>query len=228
MKLSQWIVAGLMAGLSNSYAALAEDEGSFTFHLPLVNYSSASAQAKSNAVTSTVKTTQSKTSDLSGSYVEASWGKANLYLYPFFDSKMLSASYYVIDALEVGLDLGVNSSTVDKPKSNANSTLVGVFGLYTVHLTKAIALENSLNIDMTTSSSKVTETVAGVATETKTKNSDLAVKLIVNAVVPLAKNIQYLGGLSYTSDHNDNKQDKMKTTTGTLGVNLATVRLILK
>ena len=228
MKLSQWIVAGLMAGLSNSYAALAEDEGSFTFHLPLVNYSNSSAKAKSEGVTSTVKTTQTKTADLDGSYLEASWGKANLYLYPFADSKKISPSYLVTDAIEVGLDLGINASTIDMPKNSDSSSLFGVFGIYYANLTKTIVLENSLNIGMKTNSGTVTETVAGVATETKSKNSDLTIAVSVNAVVPLAKNVQYVGGLSYTMDNNDDKQNKVKTSTGTLGVNLATVRLILK
>ncbi|MCX6108691.1 MAG: hypothetical protein NTZ90_03700 [Proteobacteria bacterium] len=233
MKLSKWIVAGVMAGLSGSYTALAEDEASFTFHLPVLNYSSASSSAKNSSSSPSTKTTKttstSKTNDLSGSYLEASWGKANLYVYPFNASSIVSPSYMVKDNLELGLDLGLNSLSINKPKETANTNVYGVWGIYYVNVSKALVIENGLNLDYTSKSGKKTVTSsAGVNSDVKTNDNTLAVKVTINAVVPLAKNVNYLGGISYEMDQEDDKEGKIKTDTGIFSVNLATVRLILK
>ncbi len=232
MKLSKWIVAGVMAGLSSSYTALAEEEASFTFHLPVLNYSSASSSAKDSSVTPSTKTTQTtstaKTNDLSGSYLEASWGKVNLYVYPFNAASIVSPSYMVKDNLELGLDLALNSLSINKPKETANTNEYGVWGIYYVNVTKAIVIENGLNVDYITNSGKKTVTVNGVDADQKTNDNTLAVKVTINAVVPLAKNVNYLGGISYEMDKADNKEAKVKTDKGNFSVNIATVRLILK
>src|SRR4051812_41313048 len=110
MKFGQLIgVVALLTAFAQS--ARAEDATTFTAQVPLYGYTSGSQTVKPTGGTEAkAKTTGMTTSDLSGSYLEGTWGKFNLYVYPFFaNNKLVSGSYMVMDTLEVGLDLGLNS-----------------------------------------------------------------------------------------------------------------------
>lgn len=105
------VLAGIMASSSQ---ALALDTASFVFHLPVLTYTDTIMGVAPKSGDST-KTKESglATSDLSMHYVQATQGKASLYLFPFdVNNKTFSLSYLVTDNVEVGLDLGLNSLTL--------------------------------------------------------------------------------------------------------------------
>lgn len=76
----------------------------------------------------TRKSTSLMTGDLVDAVVYATIGKWNVYFYPFQDiNALVSLSYMVRDDLEVGVDLGLNSSKLKEPKSEFSSDLFGAF-----------------------------------------------------------------------------------------------------
>lgn len=153
-----------------------------------------------------------------------------VYVYPFADLRMTSISYMVTDVVELGLDLGLNSSTVDKPKASESMNTVGLFGTYLAEL-GSNSLEAGLIIDQTQMSKETTTIDATSGAETKVKESSTAllVKPSVTVVVPVTKTLKYFAGLAYSMNTENSKVEdaKTKVMTNTFSATLAGVRFSL-
>jgi len=71
--------------------------------------------------------------------------------------------------------------------------------------------------------SKTTDTAANTVSESKV--SGMSHNLSLLALYPLAKNLLYGAGFSYTMDSNKNSESDAKVTSSDLALNLATFRL---
>jgi hypothetical protein len=176
------------------------------------------------------KTTAMDTADLDDSWAAVQLGKTLVYVYPFNDTKTVSLSYMVTDLVEVGIDLGLNSNKVDKPKDESTDNTFGAFITAYPALGKQ-TLEATLAIDQTATKSE-TAPVDATGAETdgdpvKKEETAMEIKLGANILVPLSANLMYAGGLTYTSTAYEEKEAKDKKTFGELAVNLASLRLTL-
>ncbi len=198
-----------------------------TIQLPLLGYSSANMENKPDGGTSTKsKKSGVSTADYSGGYFQFSLENVQVYLYPFSTVKKVSVGY-AMGPIEAGVNLGINSSSVDKPKNDTTNNVYGVYGTYMPTLGKDMALEADLSIDSTTNTSKADSINAatGVSATTETDASGMDIGLSVNVVKGVTKHISYVGGFSYTMSTLDTKKPaKVKDTTNGLALNLATFR----
>jgi hypothetical protein len=220
----------ILLGLTAEYA-LAQS-AIFTLNLPLLTHSSSAVTTKPAAgAASKVQSTETATNDLEGAYLEASWGRLNIYVYPFafcVDDKctlrrFVSGSYMILRSLEVGADFGYNSTTVDTPKKSTSQSIYGVFGTYYYELTRSINLEAGLAIDATST----TTTTGSGTSQTETNASGNITKITVNGVVPLTRNVNYVGGFEYLVKSDESKEAKIKSDDTTLKINIATVRFLI-
>lgn len=217
-------VSSLVIG-QNAFGANA---ATVTLNLPALTYSSSTEKVKPTGGTETeAKKSKLSTVQLDQSFVSLTWKQLVVYYYPFTDAKVASVSYLVSDLVEVGLDLGLNSVKVDKPKDDKSVNTVGVYAwLYPKFGT--LSSEFALIVDQTSTTGEMATTTTAGTTTTKVKDSALLTKVVANAVVPLTDNLNYVGGIYYamTSAKAD-EAPKSKKTTGEFGVNIATLRVTL-
>jgi hypothetical protein len=172
------------------------------------------------------KSTSLLTADLVNSMVYMTIdGKLKLYFYPFQDGNALvSAGYKVRDDLEVGLDLGINSTRIDQPKSTSQASLFGGFATWSVAF-PTFVLENGIVLD---SSSFKTLNTNGITGEEETSEfSGAFLKVGFTAVVPIAKNAAYFTGAWFAMDHSKNKAVDAKLSSSQFGITLAGLRITL-
>lgn len=147
--------------------------------------------------------------------------KMSFYVYPTTNTHV-ELGYWVMDNLEAGLGLSLNSTTskVGDVKSNSANNHYGVWGTYYMPMGSA-SLEASFALMMGSNTGKNTD-AAGV--ETKTNSTSTDISLGANYVMPLAKNFSWLGGFSYAMKNGEDKEGKTKTTGSELGLNLTSLR----
>lgn len=218
-----WILGLFTAG------GVAHAEGgkgaSLTLNFSVLNYSMNSKSDTPDGGTKTSsKETKLDTAKVGGAYAQFTLGNFNVYLNPFGDDKKVSPSFMVIpDFLEVGLDIGLNSTSVDKPaKMSTNDTTLGLFAWVYPKL-GSMTSEIGLVIDQV--SNKESDESSGTAV--KKESSNMTEMVAANIVVPLAKNFNYVGGLSYTNGAGTVKEpatSKGKNTSGEFGLNLVSLR----
>ncbi len=220
----------LVSTLFGASAASAAD-ATLTLNLPALSYSTTETKVKPDGGTEAKETTSGlATADLSQSYASVQFGSFLFYAYPFVDSKMVSLSYAVSEMIEVGLNLGLSSTKLKEAKTDSNKNLVGIFAWVYPKL-GAVNAEAGLSIDQSTETGKSTTSVTvGTTTttaEAKTNMSTLDVKLVANILVPLAKNLNYTAGFWYLMSNMNDKENKVKSTDGGFGLNIASLRLTL-
>jgi hypothetical protein len=209
-------------------AQAADDRATVTFNLPGLTYSSTNNESKPDGGDAVKqKGTDMVTGDLGDSYVQFTFGNCAMYFYPYNNLKVVSFGYMVTDMVEVGIDLGLNSSKVDKPKTESTDNTFGVYAFAYPKLGN-LDSEAGLTIDQGTETGKKTEVDAtGKETEVKTNVAKMETKLAANVIVPIRKNLQYVGGLFYKMSSENDKEAKIKNSTSGFGVNLLTMRATL-
>lgn len=222
MKLSHCLAA-TAAALFVTGVAHAEDKGSLTVSLPALKYSTVSTKRGSDAD----KEAGLKSVDLSDAYVQATFGKVNFYVNPFQTTKKFSVSYSISDAIEAGLNLGLNSWKIDKAKVEDNSTLVGLWGFYYLAM-GSMTGEFGLGFDSTTMKSTPAP-VAPAPTSDKKESSKTDITITVNDVIPLAKNVSFVPGFSYVMSTTNKKKPTptQKDTDNALNLTVASFRVTL-
>ncbi len=219
----------LGCGLPSFSAARAEEEGplpaTLTFQYSGYKWNSTTSKSTdTNGNETERKGTSTLTADLVDSLIYVTiGGKLNLYLYPFQDGNALaSVGYMVRDDLELGIDLGLNSTKIDEPKEEDHATLFGAFATYTVPVSN-FALENAVVIDMTKlNSSSVSETTGA---ESTTEINGVFIKASVNAIIPIAKNALYFAGPWLAIDNTKNASSDSKRASSQFGLTLAGLRI---
>lgn len=200
----------------------------FTIEMPALKYSVKSDKTKPDGGSeTTAKTNSLSTVPLSDAYIAATInGKVQAYFYPFTDSKMLTLGYMVTDSLELGIDLGLNSKKVDKPKDESTNNTYGAYAWYYLPVS-ANTMEFFGILDKTNGQTVQTVTAtSGATSETKTRTEGLSLKIGAQFVHPITKNFHYVGGISYSFANSEEKESKVKTTTGDFSIKIASVRMI--
>jgi|GEM_PF-3543759 len=172
------------------------------------------------------KSTSLMTADLAHSMVYMTIGdKLKLYFYPFQDGNALvSAGYMLRDDLEVGLDLGLNSTRIDQPKGISQASLFGGFATWAVPF-PTFVLENSIILDSSSFKTLTTNSLTG--DEETSEFSGAFLKVGATAVVPIAKNASYLAGVWFAMDHSKNNSVAAKRSSSQFGITLAGLRITL-
>jgi len=173
----------------------------------------------------TRKSTSLMTGDLVDAVVYATISKWNVYFYPFQDiNALVSLSYMVRDDLEVGVDVGLNSSKLKEPKSEFSSDLLGAFVTWGVGF-EGFSLENFAVLDYTRVESTTLNTTTNMDETSKVTGS--FVKISSTAVVPIAKNAHYLAGIWAAAERGTNHALDTTKKSSQFGLMLAGLRLTL-
>jgi hypothetical protein len=196
-------------------------QAKFRAEQSVLGYSSSTSETKPDGGTAVKSSKTEMVTSMNSLRLGASWDKMSFYVYPTTNTHV-EAGYWVMDNLEAGLGLSLNSSTgkVGDAKSNSSKNTYGVWGTYYMPMGSA-SLEANFSFLMGSNTGKDTD-AAGV--ETKTNETSTMVNLGANYVMPLAKNFSWLGGLSYAMNNGEDKEGKTKTTATELGLNLTTLR----
>lgn len=198
-----------------------------TLNLPALAYSTKNTKMKPEGTSSTSSTTEGfSTAGTDGTYAEISWGAYNAYFYPFQDAKTVALSYMVNDTLEVGLSLGLNEMSTNKPKEKHNENTVGAFVSYSPTL-GTVPTEMVLGYTTVSGVDETRDATTDAKIKKTSSNNELA--LSIDAVVPISNNLHYLGGISYKIQNTNEKDTtgRTKNTIGVFGVNIATLRLVV-
>lgn len=208
-------------------AQAADDRATFTLNLPALSYGSVNSESKPDGGTSAkAKADSVSTGDMANAYVSIGFGNCVFYYYFLSDLKAISLGYMVTPIIEVGVDFGMNNSKTDKPKNEDNSTLFGVYG-YVYPKLGTMDSEFGLIIDSLSEKGTETTDVAGTPTEVKSNSSSMQTKLVANVLLPIRKNLNYVGGIWYQMNSAEDKEAKVKKSESGFGVNLATMRITL-
>lgn len=213
-------------------AQAADDRATMTLNLPALQYGSTNSETKPDGGTSAkAKTDTVTTGDMANSYVSLGFGNYLFYYYFLSDLKAVSIGYMVTPMVEVGVDFGMNTSKTDKPKTEDNSTLIGLYGYA---YPKLGSMDSEFGLIFDSLSEKGTEMVdadgdagPGAPAEVKSDTSSTQIKFVANVMLPIRKNLNYVGGIWYQSNSADDKESKVKNTQSGFGINLATMRVTL-
>lgn len=216
------VVSGLATFMFQTHAALADEARPASLSLQFSGLKWQESHSKEDGTDGTIKATQQLTADLVDATLWLTFdGRWNFYLYPFQDANaLLSLGYMLRDDLEIGIDLGLNSTKVTNPDAEVKSDIFGVFGTWSVPVS-SFMLENVAVYDLLTLKVKETDPVSGAMTSSKTTGSYM--KISSTVVLPLAKNAQYLGGVWYATD--DSKTAGIKLKKSQFGLLLAGIRI---
>lgn len=219
-------VSALLIGSSMSTALAAENEATpASFSLQFSGLKWAQSTTKYSDESSKRELTTLMTADLVDSMIWTSFGKVNLYFYPFLDSNALvSLSYMVRDDLELGIDLGLNTSKMKDPKSELTSDLFGGFVTWLVPL-ENYTLENLAILDFTRTES--TEINSTTNEEQTVKITGNFLKISSNIVVPIAKNAWYMAGVWWATENGKNQTADTTKKSTQFGLTLAGLRLTI-
>lgn len=199
-----------------------EEKASLSVQFSALKWSSTKTKETESGTESEQQGTSLITGDLVDSTLYLTTGKWNFYLYPFQDSNALvSGSYMVLDNLELGLDFGIQSQKVDKPKTEDRSTLFGFFATHFLAIGDN-TLESGAVIDAT--SFRSTSTNPNTNEESTAESSGIFIKLSANYVVPLSKNLWYYGGAWVALQNEKPKSGDDKTATSQFGLTFAGIR----
>lgn len=153
----------------------------------------------------------------------------SLYVYPTQseDSVPVGLSYLFMKNLELGVSVGVNSTKVDKPKTEDSANIYGIFGTYTIDLAKlSVEVSPALSFfsGSETETQSATESEAAKEIKTTTNGHDLCLSIL--AIVPITEKFSWLSGLSYGMTSTKSTSQGVKTTDDQthFGLNLSGVR----
>ena len=200
-------------------------QAKFSAEQGLLTWSSMSSESKVSGVT--VKSTDTTLNTMpAGLRLGASWDKFSVYSDPVMAASPMGApidvGYWAMDNLEVGLSIDLNSTTgkVGDAKSNSASNNFGVWGKYYMPMGSA-AVEAGFGF---MSMSKTGKTTPATGPEVKTNEIGTKIEIGADYVMPLAKNLSWISGFSYTMMTGEDKESKVKTTGSNIGLNIATTR----
>ncbi len=215
----------LIGSLSSAAGAEEKEEPGASFSFQFSGLRWAKSKSKASDEDTNRELTTLMTGDLIDSSVWATVGKFNLYFYPFQDvNSLVSLGYMLRDDLEIGVDLGLNSSKWKDPKSELSSDLFGVFATWSVPF-DGYVLENFAVLDVVKSES--TEINSTTTEEETTKITGNFLKISSSVVIPLAKNASYLAGLWWAAENGKNHADDTTTKSTQFGLTLAAFRLTI-
>lgn len=222
-----YFVSALLIGSSGSTAwAEEKEEASASFSVQFSGLRWAQSKTKYSDEDSKREMTTLMTGDLVDSLVWATVGKFNLYFYPFQDiNSLVSLGYMIRDDLEVGVDLGLNSSKMKDPKSELSSDLFGAFVTWSVPFDGYI-LENFAVLDVTRS--EATEINSTTNEEETTKITGNFFKISSSVVVPIAKNASYMAGVWWAAENGKNQATDVTKKSTQFGLTLAGLRLTIE
>lgn len=209
-------------GLAGAAAAATDGNASLFLQFSGLKWSSTDSDVTDSAGTKTSSTTDGlSTLALGDALVWVTIDKVNLYFNPFGGAKVLNVGYMFTEALEIGLDLGINTSKNDKSKAESTDNLYGIFGTWYQPAGPG-TLEASLFIDMINQETK-TPGPSGVATA---KADGTQIKAQAVYLYPLAKNAWYEGALAYTMRNLEGDGEE-KDEASVIDVTLAGIRVEL-
>lgn len=215
-----------VAALVGSSAMAGEGGLTIQVNHKVLTYSSSTTKTDVGGTSTDEKTTEVATypGDLTVLLGFNNWA---VYLYPGQEGRAIGAGYMVMPELEVGVNLGVNSKNIDKPKTETADNNYGIYGIYYLNMGKP-SLEIGLNIDSISSNEKADETEDGVDNAVDTlKTSGMSYGLNVDYILPVAGAFSYFAGLNYslsnTKDTTTAGTDE-KVTDSSLAVTLAGAR----
>jgi len=220
-----WLLAGGLTTLMlRTHTVLAEEAKPASLSLQFSGLKWQESSSKEDGADATTKATQTLTADLVDGTLWLTFDERwNFYLYPFQDANaLLSIGYMLREDLEIGVDLGLNSTKVTDPDAEVKSDIFGAFATWIVPVS-SYALEIGAVYDLLTLKVKEADAVTGDMTTSNTTGSYM--KVSSTLVIPLAKNAQYIGGVWYATD--DSKTAGVKTKQSQLGLLLAGIRITL-
>ncbi len=222
----KYLISALVMGSMTSTAwAEEKDEPGASFSLQFSGLRWAKSKSKASDEETSRDLTTLMTGDLVDSSVWATVGKFNLYFYPFQDvNSLVSLGYMLRDDLEIGVDLGLNSSKLKDPKSELSSDLFGAFATWSVPF-DACVLESFAVFDLVKSES--TEINSTTGEEETTKLTGNFLKISSSVVIPLAKNASYLAGVWWAAENGKNHADDTTTKSTQFGLTLAAFRITI-
>lgn len=162
----------------------------------------------------TTKTTTLETNEADNLFITIDVDTCRLSISPFGGA--VKFSHFFQKDLEVGLAFDLDSSKVDKPKNNNSTTDIGVFGNYYMAMGKN---ELEIGLAFTSKASKAED-------DTGTTNDEKGslIKLGADYYLPIADNFFYGVGLSYSMSNLKESVADSKTTSNTIGIDLASLR----
>ncbi len=204
-------------------ASAADGNASLFLQFSGLKWSSADEDTTDSAGTESKETTSTlKTSELGDALFWVTIDKFNLYFNPFTESsRLFNLGYMFTDALELGLDIGINNTKKDESKDETTENLYGLFATWYQPLGKW-NLEATLNLDMVNIENKIGATATTPSSKTKVDGSNIKVQALF--FYSLAKNAWYEGGLSYQM-RNLEGDGEAKVETSQIDVTLAGIRV---
>lgn len=222
----------LLAGILSSGVSFADESTSpltsFTIEMPLLKYSAKEEKTKvDQGAEETKKTTAMHAVPLADAYLSATIKKkVVLYVYPFTDAKTFTLGYLWSDAWEFGVDIGLDSVKVDKPKDEKTNNLYGAYVWYYLPVgSNTLEMYGIYDWSNEKTSERKTDTSNNV-TEEKSETTTSSLKIGAQYVYSISKNFQYLGGIFYNLVDAKEKETKTKTKGSEFSVKLASVRML--
>ena len=222
------IVTVLSCSASMSFAEETSPLTSFAIEMPLLKYSSKEEKTKIDAAAeTTAKTTAMHAVPLADAYLSATIRKkVVLYVYPFTDVKTFTLGYLWSDALEFGVDLGLDSVKVDKPKDEKSNNLYGAYVWYYLPVGSNTLEMFGIYDWANQKTSEMKEDASNNVIEEKSETTTISLKIGAQYVYSISKNFQYVGGISYNLVDAKEKETKTKTKGSEFSIKLASVRIL--
>lgn len=214
------LIAALLVSGPSAFAGDGKSSVSYDINVNLLQHMSSTVETKTDGKTDEQKQTSMATSprDL---YIGIYLDKLYIYLYPQTQG-YFGVGYGVMPNLEVGLGLGINSTTLDKPKNEESSTMVNVYTTYTQPIGKP-KMEFTLLLGSTTSTTETAAAEGEPNVKTETKGTDVTLGAVY--VHPICDGVNYTFGLWYSQTSSEETEAKIDTSSSSLTVNLAGLRL---
>jgi hypothetical protein len=217
--------AALVKEDSGTAALAKEDSGAvILIHFSLLDYGISSQKTTLDGSSTNQKISNIVTVDMEKAWLSLEHNKTLIYFYPWANTKQISIGRLLSDSFEAGLDLGINSNKQDNPKSESSALTFGVYGYYYPTI---FDLDTELGIFLDHTSELQINVDAETQKETKSKKNSLLASVLINAIIPLAKNLNYVFGLSYEMTSAKETESVTKTSSSVLKFNLASLRLQL-
>jgi len=180
----------------------------------LLSYEQESEKTEANGASNTVKTTTVDTNPLLNTELSIYIDSCRLTYSPYGGA--LGFSHFFQKELEAGVVFATNSTKVDEPKNEESDMTLGVFGIYYVGMGNA---EMEFDFGLTMGSSKSDNGT------TKTNSKSTSIPLGFTYFRPMAENVFYGFGINYTVANAKDSETDEKTTTNTLGIDLASLKV---
>ncbi len=217
------LVAAATCFLSvNLMAEGAGEKKGFEIKTSLYNYKTDTTKTKVGSGTEgTVKSTELSMPNSLELIMDAT-KMVRIYIYPLQANPDagLGIGYRAMPNLEVGVRIGLVSTTQDKPKDNTSSTGLGLFGVYTHDLgASSLDFKASFGSRMDKSEDETS------GTNKKENWSKTSLSLGVDYVHPLCPTVSYVGGISFNMNTAKEKESDINVKQQVVGLQLLGLRM---